>query len=114
MKDRFQTMEKIKALLGKTSSTINTGAVPSTALILEEPLVCIDHLASKVTLLLDELVNWAVQIGVKLFNKSSLQIYISFNYFRLHVCLSFHPFLQSYYKMSLMKVAWHVLRVQNM
>ena len=58
------------------------------------------------------------------------------NYFRLHVCLSFRTsvrpylrmsvrsyvrhtfiffdFLQLFHKMSLIKVAWHVLRVKNM
>ena len=50
------------------------------------------------------------------------------NYFRLHLCLSFRTsvrtsvrhtfiffyFLQLFHKMSLIKVAWHVLRVKNM
>ena len=46
------------------------------------------------------------------------------NYFNLHVCPSFRQrrrrptlcfqFLQSYYKVSLIKVAWYVLRVKDM
>ena len=54
------------------------------------------------------------------------------DYFRLHVCLSFRTsvrpsvrpyvrhtfiffdFLQLFHKMSLIKVAWHVLRMKNM
>ena len=55
-------------------------------------------------------------------------IYLN-NYFRLHVCLSFRKsirpyvrtshfhffdFLQLFHKMSLIKNAWHVLRVKDM
>ena len=50
------------------------------------------------------------------------------NYFGLHACLSFRPsirqsvrhtfiffhFLQSFHKITLIKVAWHVVRVKNM
>ena len=56
------------------------------------------------------------------FELAYLPVYLN-NYFNFHFCLSIHSFvrvsenqlqfLQSLHKMSLLKVAWHVLRVKS-
>ena len=68
-------------------------------------------------------------IGIRVLLEGESYLRIYGNYFRLHICLSFHlyihlyertshiyffQFLQLYHKMTLMKDAWHVLRVKNM
>ena len=70
---------------------------------------------------------WAKTMGISKFLDSEAHLYFQLhlhNYFKLYICpslqrrrrpvtLSNFQFLQSIHKMSVIKVAWHVLRVKN-